>query len=201
MKKLYLFLSLFFISSLCFASGISERKKTIEEEQTRIESRLLANLNIEKIKLKHSDKLLSDYWFIDIKLKNGGYIQSQYCTEEAFFSGNIPIWFIGSYSIWNDMYFKENNERTGNAFVNNRILSILLNSSFESIDDYINKYDLLFEFTERLAKETSTDRSKRSKMYYSDAGFLDYLGNFETDSIYGMFFAEPANITEPYWAN
>ena len=125
MKKLYLFLSLFFISSLCFASGISERKKTIEEEQTRIESRLLANLNVEKIKLKHSDKLLSDYWFIDIKLKNGGYIQSQYCTEEAFFSGNIPIWFIGSYSIWNDMYFKENNERTGNAFVNNRILSIL----------------------------------------------------------------------------
>ncbi|MBO7485257.1 MAG: hypothetical protein J6T84_04285 [Spirochaetaceae bacterium] len=76
-----------------------------------------------------------------------------------------------------------------------------MNSSFESLDDYINKYDLLFEFVEKLAKETSINRSKRSKMYYKDTGFLNYLGNFETDSMYGMFFAEPANITETCWSN
>lgn len=190
MKKSVLII--FFLCSvlLSFANGI-------KEEQKKLENMLYANPNIVSVKMTQDGK--ADYgsfikptFSVDITLKNGGYFVANYC-DTIDLNKELEVESIGEYDVAflyrsKKIEDKERIIRMGeNAYI---AVSIFLNSPINTIDEFIDNYDIIYSTVKELSKETFEERKSRRHMHYLDSDFLNCYGNNETEDYWGYIFAK-----------
>ncbi len=190
MKKAVLSILCFCYSIICFAVGI-------KEEQKILENMLYANPNIASVKMTQDGK--TDYgsyikptFSVEITLKNGGYFVANYC-DTIDLNEELEVESIGEYDVAFLYRSKkiEDKERIIRMGVNAYIAgSIFLNLPINTIDEFIDNYDIIYSTVKELSKETFEERKVRRHMHYLDSDFLKYYGNYETEDYWGYIFAK-----------
>ncbi|MBO4438423.1 MAG: hypothetical protein J5798_03660 [Spirochaetaceae bacterium] len=198
MKKVLICLILLSATvTACFASGN-------KEEQKKLENMFYENPNVESVKMRQDGKadygsFLKPTFHVEIALKNGGFFSANYC-DTIDMNKELEVELIGEYNV-SFLYRSkkiEDKERIISMGVNAYIAgSNFLNLPINTIDDFIDYYDTIYNIVKELSKETFEERKARRHMHYQDSDFLKHYGNYETEDYWGYIFAKQKD--ELWW--
>lgn len=200
MKKLAFTCIFFAIGISVFTLGYREK---IEEEEKQIESYILSNSNVASVQIKRN--IESSNWTAVIYLTNGGLINITKCNWEVIKNGWMIFNQFGDYQVWACCRIKGRNPEIESDNYAWRAISVafseILHTNFNSIDDFINNYDIIINMLQKIAKESKEERIKRCNMVYTESDFLKYYGNYENGEYYGNVFARlySSDFAGKYW--